>query len=231
MRNFFSKNSKSKIHVFLVVVMCLSMLCLCNKESSIHVIEKLYYPNNTLQYVSYYVGADSFPVYFKEFYESGNIKAIGQYDSFGRGSGRCVEYYSNGIKKLDCDFIEGGCFRYEACMDSVYTFVANCQADDKYSLCKINVGDSIDTYTNTEIRFYPYADGIPYGTYRVYYTSKLFHGYKELFPVDDIDGGFIVRTTNENDTMNILYMFPNKDLNIIFGETPSAMFSLVISSD
>ena len=89
----------------------------------------------------------------------------------------------------------------------------------------------IDTYTNTEIRFYPYADGIPYGTYRVYYTSKLFHGYKELFPVDDIDGGFIVKTTNENDTMNILYMFPNKDLNIIFGETPSAMFSLVISSD
>lgn len=227
MQEIFSKNSRNKIQTLIVIFSCFFMLCQCNNKPRIHVIEKLYYPNDTLQYLSYYLGTDSFPVYFKEFYENGNIKAIGQYDSFGRGSGRCIEYYSNGIKKLDCDFIEGGCFRYKACMDSVYTFIANCQEDEN-TLCKLNVGDSIDTYTNTEIIFFPYADGIPYGTYRVYYTSNLFHGYKELYPVSDIDGGFIVKTTNKKDTMNILYMFPNEDFKIIFGETPRASFSLVV---
>lgn len=224
------KITKTK-KVCLILTIYITLLTSCSMHPKKNIIEEIYYDTNNLKSTMYYLEDDSFPVYFEEYYYNGNLKAIGCYDSFGQTTGRCMEYYWNGLKKIDCNFIKGGCLKQQVNLDSVFMTIETLNLNGEIELIKMLQNDTIITYKNSLINFYPYSDGMPYGTYQIYFTSKHQNGYIEVKTNNseyEFSAPMYFETLNKCDTIDVYYMFPNKDFKIVLGDSSFARFTFIV---
>lgn len=211
---------------FIVLLTCvLSVSCTLGEKEKI--IEETFYTDGTIKSVILVFNGDS-SRHFRNFYPNGMLKDSGSLDENGNCTGVCVEYYPTGSKKSECEYNDGLCQYHEPNKDNVFLSVPIGNDTESNQIYKMHSSDTCIVYKNSKIVFYPYADGIPYGMYKILIKPHSIKSYSILKPNSDDSNQFEFSTIDLQDTIDIVLIFPDERHNIVVEESPSVNFSFIV---
>lgn len=122
-----------------------------------------YYSNGNIDFISNKRIVDDKRVgKFTRYYENGSIMEIAEYDSLGNQIGKDVEFYKNGMKKLECKIVDGTQVLYNFWMeDGTQTVIEGSGTSEEIVLFLGKTRKTICSYNNYKENGikYIYEDG------------------------------------------------------------------------